>query len=352
MTPSKDAVVIVSIEDGRPPRSLRSLLKGLGLRDPGPRCRWHGPNLLSIRVDGTADAGIAAEFRDLDGVRDVAVVPLERGLVGRQPGQADLSVELPGGERIGEGPLSVIAGPCSVESLSQICEIAASVKEAGASALRGGAFKPRTSPYAFGGLGEAGLEHMARARELTKLPIVTEVLNAGDLDLVARYADVLQIGSRNMQNSDLLLEAGRHRLGKPVLLKRSFGATIEEFLQAAEYVALGRWAAGHKDCGLILCERGIRTFETSTRFSLDVGAVAVLRERTALPIIVDPSHAAGARRYVPPLACAAAAAGARGVMVVVHGDPDHAWSDSRQSLDLPCFRRMVAQLRPAPAARA
>lgn len=248
------------------------------------------------------------------------------------------------GALVGRGAFFLAAGPCAVEDEAQLLQVAVAVKAAGANALRGGAFKPRTSPYDFQGLGEAGLRLLARAREVTGLPIITELLDPRDVGAVAEYADVIQIGSRNTQNYPLLKEVGR--LNRPVLLKRGMSMTIQEWLLSAEYILAG----GNPH--VILCERGIRTFETSTRFSLDVGAVAVLRERTALPIIVDPSHAAGARRYVPPLACAAAAAGAQGVMVEVHGDPDHAWSDSRQSLDLPCFRRMVAQLRPAPAARA
>jgi 3-deoxy-7-phosphoheptulonate synthase len=238
-----------------------------------------------------------------------------------------------------------------VESADQICETAACVQEAGAVALRGGAFKARTSPYSFGGLGNKGLEYLALAREKTGLPVVTEVLDTQDLDLVARFADVLQIGSRNMQNYPLLFQAGSHPSGKPVLLKRGFAATIEEFLQAAQYVLLGRVSMGRKEPGLILCERGIRTACDATRFTLDVGALAVLKEQTALPVMADPSHAAGDRRYVAPLALAAAAAGADGLLMEVHPEPDRAWSDGAQSMDLRTFAALMTDLRRVAALR-
>ncbi len=231
----------------------------------------------------------------------------------------------------------IIAGPCSVESREQILEVAEAVKEAGAHMLRGGAFKPRTSPYSFQGLGVEGLKYLREAGDATGLPIVTEVLDPRHVDLVAKYADVLQVGARNMQNFPLLKELGRVR--KPVLLKRGFGATIEEFLCAAEYIL----KEGNDQ--VILCERGIRTFERLTRFTLDIAAIPLLKELTHLPVIVDPSHASGRRSLVPPLAKAALAAGADGLMIEVHPNPDKALSDGPQSLTLEMFRELMKELK-------
>jgi 3-deoxy-7-phosphoheptulonate synthase len=220
-------------------------------------------------------------------------------------------------------------------------EIAERVKDAGAEALRGGTFKPRTTPYSFGGLEESGLRYLAEAREATGLPIVTEAMDERQLDLVAEHADVVQIGSRNMHNFPLLFKAGNHPSGKPILLKRGFGATIDEFLGAAEYVLLGRIAADADEPGLILCERGIRTFEVATRFTLDVAAIPVIKERSRLPVISDPSHAAGDRKYVNALGLASMAAGADGLLVEVHCNPDQAWCDAAQGLEFDDFRRLM-----------
>jgi 3-deoxy-7-phosphoheptulonate synthase len=238
------------------------------------------------------------------------------------------------------GPRPVlIAGPCSVESEAMILQTAEGVATAGADMLRGGAFKPRTSPYDFQGLGVKALKYLAEARERTGLPIVTEVMSWEEVPLVARYADMLQIGARNMQNFALLRAAGRS--GKPILLKRGGGATIEEWLHAAEYVL------SYGNPNVVLCERGIRTFERATRHTLDLNAVALVRERTHLPVVVDPSHAAGSRSIVPPLSLAGLAAGAQGVIIEVHPDPDRAMSDGAQSLDLPGFAKLAAQIRAA-----
>ncbi|MDR1959303.1 MAG: 3-deoxy-7-phosphoheptulonate synthase [Planctomycetaceae bacterium] len=234
---------------------------------------------------------------------------------------------------VGNGAFTFIAGPCSVESESQLLKIAHEVRKMGATGLRGGAFKPRTNPYDFQGLKETGLKLLAKAREETGLAVVTEVMAPEEVPLVCQYADVLQIGTRNMQNYRLLEAAGRAR--KPVLLKRGFSATLEEFLMAAEYILLG----GNSQ--VILCERGIRTFETYTRFTLALAAVPALREMTHLPVIVDPSHAAGKASYVTPLAAAATAVGADGLLVEIHHDPDHALCDGRQSLVFEEFERMV-----------
>ncbi|ACB39731.1 3-deoxy-7-phosphoheptulonate synthase [Pyrobaculum neutrophilum] len=242
-----------------------------------------------------------------------------------------------GGREVREGKIFIIAGPCSVETEDQIMKTARFVKEAGADALRGGAFKPRTSPYTFQGLGEEGLKLLAKAREETGLPAVTELMDPEDMPLVVKYADAIQVGARNMQNFTLLKKLGR--AGKPVLLKRGFGNTIEEWLLAAEYVAL------HGNGGIILVERGIRTFDKTLRFTLDVGAIAYAKQHTHLPVIGDPSHPAGDRRYVIPLALAILAAGADGLIVEVHPDPDRAWSDAKQQLTFDQFRELVQKAR-------
>jgi len=242
-----------------------------------------------------------------------------------------------GGAAFGGTRLVLIAGPCTVESREQMLEIACAVKEAGASMLRGGAFKPRSSPYAFQGLCERGLEILAEARERTGLPVVTEVLESSQLPVVAAVADMLQIGSRNMHNSVLLRDAGA--CGKPVLLKRGMSATIQEYLCAAEYVL----DAGSRR--VVLCERGIRTFETATRFTLDLSAVPLLKEKTWLPVIVDPSHGTGHASLVPAMARAAVACGADGVMVEVHAHPESALCDGEQSETPENFYRLVSELR-------
>lgn len=237
---------------------------------------------------------------------------------------------------IGGGEPVVIAGPCSVESRDQILETARAVKEAGAGLLRGGAFKPRSSPYSFQGLGEKGLKLLAEAREETGLPVVSEVMDPENLDMVAEYVDVLQLGARNMQNFHLLKKVGR--TGKPVLLKRGLSATIEEWLMSAEYIL------NEGNPHVILCERGIRTFETYTRNTLDLSAVPVIQHLSHLPIMVDPSHGTGKWRYIAPMSRAALAAGADGLMVEVHPDPQAALSDGPQSLTVDNFRSMMGEL--------
>lgn len=229
-----------------------------------------------------------------------------------------------GGLMIGEGSCTIIAGPCAVESRDKYLEIAMILKNMGVHILRGGAYKPRTSPYSFAGLGREGLEILAEARELTGLPVISEVMDPRDLDNVASYSDIVQVGSRNMQNFSLLKEVGR--CSRPVVLKRGLAATIEEWLLAAEYIL----NAGNER--LILCERGIRTFEQMTRNTLDIGAVALIKELSHLPVMVDPSHATGRRSLVAPVARAAIAAGADGLMIEVHQQPDEALSDGAQSL--------------------
>ena len=232
-------------------------------------------------------------------------------------------ISFDGGQKIGDGSLCIMAGPCSVESEEQLNGIAEKVKKSGATFLRGGAFKPRTSPYAFQGLKAEGLDLLKEARRVTGLPIVTEIMRVSHIDMFENV-DVIQVGARNMQNFELLKELGK--IDKPILLKRGLAATIEEFLMSAEYIM-----AGGND-KVILCERGIRTYETATRNTLDISAVPVLRKLTHLPIIVDPSHASGKSWLVEPLAMAAVAAGVDGLMIEVHNDPPHALSDGAQSL--------------------
>lgn len=237
---------------------------------------------------------------------------------------------------IGGSQIVVIAGPCAVESREQLFETARSVKDGNARILRGGAFKPRSSPYKFQGMGEEGLKLLAQARNETGLSFVTEVMDTRQVGLVAEYADMIQIGSRNMQNYPLLKEAGM--CGKPILLKRGMMATIEEFLLAAEYIL------HHGNDQVILCERGIRTFETSTRNTLDLSAVPMLKSLTHLPVFIDPSHGTGLRWMVPAMAKAAVAVGADGLIIEVHNNPDEALCDGFQSLDLPEFNQLMIEL--------
>lgn len=240
------------------------------------------------------------------------------------------------GVRIGE-EFVVIAGPCSVESEEQLLEVAEAVKEAGGRILRGGAFKPRTSPYSFQGLGVEGLKILRKIGDKLDMPVVSEAMDTRHIKLVEEYVDMIQIGARNMQNFPLLREAGRCR--KPVLLKRGMWATIEEWLLAAEYIL----SSGNES--VVLCERGIRTFETKTRFTLDIASVPVLKNLTHLPVIVDPSHAAGDRRIVPPLAKAALAVGSDGIMMEVHPNPSKALSDGPQSLTIKQFKDLMDELK-------
>ncbi len=276
------------------------------------------------------------QFELMEGVERTVPVSHPYKLASREFHATNTLVPL-NGNRVGDTKVLVIAGPCSVESREQILETAHAVKEAGATALRGGAFKPRSSPYAFQGLGEEGLRYLAEAREQTGLPIVTEVMDTTMVPLVCDYADVLQIGARNMQNYALL-----HAVGKAqhtVLLKRGISSTMEELLMSAEYIL------SHGNTRVMLCERGIRTFERYTRNTFDINAIPVLKERTHLPIIADPSHATGHWQYVESMAKAAVAAGADGIIVEVHPRPEEAVSDGMQSLTLERFADMMKALR-------
>jgi len=275
-------------------------------------------------------------FEGLDGVDIVQRITQPYKLASRQFHSEDSVIPIDG-FTVGGNDIIVIAGPCSVESRSQILETAHAVREAGANALRGGVFKPRTSPYAFQGLGEEGLEYLAEAREETGMPIVVEIMSETQLDLMLKYVDVFQVGARNMQNFNLLRALGETR--KSILLKRGLSATIEELLMSAEYLLAG----GNKQ--IMLCERGIRTFETTTRNTTDINAIPVLKNLTHLPVILDPSHATGHADYVAAIARAAIAAGADGLIIEVHPDPAHAVSDGKQSLKPEKFVEMVNQVK-------
>jgi 3-deoxy-7-phosphoheptulonate synthase len=279
------------------------------------------------------------------GVEKVMPILSPYKLVSREFKSDDSQVEVgpaSAGIKIGGKKLHVMAGPCAVESLERLMIVAEAVCAAGATILRGGAFKPRTSPYTFQGLGAEGLDHLVEAKKKTGLPIVTEVLDTRDVELVAGSADILQIGTRNMQNFRLLTEVGQ--TDKPVMLKRGLSATIKEFLLSAEYI-MSR--GNHR---VILCERGIRTFETQTRNTLDLSAVPVLKKLSHLPVIVDPSHATGKWELVAPMAKAAIAAGADGLMIEVHANPEDAYSDGEESLKPPKFLAMMQELRKVAAA--
>jgi 3-deoxy-7-phosphoheptulonate synthase len=274
-------------------------------------------------------------FSHLAGIQEIIPITKPFKLASREFRPPDTVIDV-GGVKIGNDEVVVMAGPCSVEGEEMLMATARHVAARGARILRGGAFKPRTSPYAFQGLGEAGLKMMAAAREETGLKVVSEVVTPADVELVARHVDILQVGTRNMQNYALLQEVGRS--GRPVLLKRGMSSTIEEWLLAAEYVL----SQGNR--GVILCERGIRTFETSTRFSLDLNAVPLVRELSHLPIVVDPSQGTGRWSLVRPMSLAAVAAGAHGIIVEVHPKPDEALSDGAQSLDFEAFDKLMADL--------
>lgn len=273
----------------------------------------------------------------MPGVRDTVEITQKFKLASRAFRPEETTFTL-GGVTIGSDQIAVIAGPCSVESRAQLMETAHAVKEAGATFLRGGAYKPRTSPYSFQGMGEEGLKLLAEARAATGLPIVSEVMSPGKVALVAIYADVLQIGARNMQNFDLLNAVGQAH--KPVLLKRGMSATIEDLLMAAEYIL------AHGNYRVMLCERGIRTFDNKySRNTFDVNAIPLLKQMTHLPVVADPSHAVGVRRHVAAVSLAGVAAGADGLIIETHPDPDQAISDGDQSLTLPQFAELMPRLR-------
>ena len=298
--------------------------------------RSTGTERTVLGAVGVAPDFDRAQFRLLPGVDDVIRVSTPYKLVSRSFHPDDSLIRV-GGVEIGGDEVVVMAGPCSVESEAQIMATAAAVARAGAKVLRGGAFKPRSSPYSFQGMGEEGLRLLRQAADEHGLLTLTEVMDPSQIEMVARYADMLQVGARNMQNDVLLRELGT--VGKPVLLKRGLSATIEEWLLSAEYIA----DAGNRE--VILCERGIRTFETATRNTMDISAIPVTQQLSHLPVIADPSHGIGIRDKVPAMARAAVAAGADGLLVEVHHDADHALSDGAQSLYPDQFQRLMDELR-------
>ena len=296
---------------------------------------WHGAHSTVLGLLGDTAAVDIESLAAQDEVESVKRVQEPYKKANRKFHPEDTVIDLGGGSVIGGGRLGVIAGPCSVESEQQIVQIAEDVKASGAAFLRGGAFKPRTSPYSFQGLRAEGLELLREARAKTGLPIVTEIMSAAHLELF-EDVDIIQVGARNMQNFELLKELGK--IDKPILLKRGLSGTIEELLMSAEYIMAG----GNEK--VILCERGIRTFETMTRNTLDISAIPLLKSLSHLPVVVDPSHAAGISSLVEPLALAAIAAGADGLMIEVHNDPPHALSDGAQSLTPAQFDKLSARI--------
>lgn len=275
-------------------------------------------------------------FSVMPGVEKVLRILKPYKMVSREFKKDDTVIDVKG-NLIGANKIQVMAGPCAVESRSMLIKVAGEVKEAGATFLRGGAFKPRTSPYSFQGLGEEGLKYLKEASDMTGLPVVTEIMDPRDIELLINYSDIIQIGARNMQNFRLLTEVGSYN--KPVLLKRGLSATIKEFLMSAEYIM----SRGNHN--VILCERGIRTFETATRNTLDLSAVPVVKQLSHLPIVVDPSHGVGKWDIVPAMSKAAVAVGADGLLIEVHPNPEEALSDGEQSLKSQVFKQLMAELK-------
>ena len=297
--------------------------------------KGHEVTIVGVVGDKTKLRGV--NFEISEGVDKVVAVTESYKLANKKFHPEDSRITA-GHTAIGAGTLTIMAGPCAIESKEQLIETAFAVKKAGATFLRGGAYKPRTSPYSFQGLEEEGLRYMKEARDASGLPVICEVTSLHAIESAVKYVDMLQIGARNMQNFELLKEAGKS--GMPILLKRGLCATIDEWLNAAEYIL----SEGNPN--VVLCERGIRTYETATRNTLDISAVPVLKERTHLPVIVDPSHATGVRAYVAPLAKCSVAAGADGLMIEVHPNPACALSDGPQSLTFEQFGQLTSMLRP------
>jgi len=296
----------------------------------------YGVQKTVIGIVGDDKTRVVENMQGMPGIEDIIPILQPYKFAGREAHPDNTVIEV-GGVEIGSKAIAVIAGPCAVESEEQLLAIARGVRDSGAQILRGGAFKPRTSPYSFQGLGEDGLKFLAEAREETGLPVITEVTDPRNVEMVCQYADIVQVGARNMQNFALLTEVGKS--GHPVMLKRGPSSTVKDLLLAAEYVII----EGNRD--IILCERGISTFETYTRNTLDLSAVPVIKHLSHLPVIVDPAHATGRNHLVEPMALAAIAAGADGIMVEVHNNPDAALCDGPQSLTLSQFDSMMEKLR-------
>jgi 3-deoxy-7-phosphoheptulonate synthase len=334
---------IIVLKQGASEEELRHILKKLESRGLQANIS-KGTERTIVGVIGDTSKITEEEedaIRVMSGVEDVMRILKPYKLASRDFRPEDTTINVKG-NIIGGRKIQVIAGPCAVENKTILMRIAEKVKAAGASFIRGGAFKPRSSPYSFQGLGEEGLKYLAYARKKTGLPVVTELMDPRDMTVISKYADIIQIGARNMQNFRLLLEVGTSK--KPVLLKRGLSATIKEWLMAAEYIM----SKGNQK--VILCERGIRTFETATRNTLDLSAVPVLKKLTHLPVFVDPSHGVGKWDLVAPMAKAAVAAGADGLVIEVHTNPEEALSDGEQSLKPEDFARLMDELRPIAAA--
>lgn len=329
---------IIVMRPGASSKELNNIVKKLKSKGFGANIS-KGTERTVIGVIGdtskiTEDEGNA--FASMAGVEKIHRIIQPYKLASRDFKARDTAIRI-GKNTIGGRKIHVIAGPCAVENLPTLLKIAAEVKKAGATLIRGGAYKPRTSPYSFQGLGEEGLRYLAEARKATGMPVVTEIMDPRDIYALLKYADVIQIGARNMQNFRLLREVGSHKT--PIVLKRGLAATIKELLMAAEYIM----AQGNNK--VILCERGIRTFETATRNTLDLNAIPVLKKLTHLPVIVDPSHGAGKWDLVAPMAKAAIAAGADGLMIEVHANPEEALSDGEQSLKPAKFATLMKELK-------
>lgn len=327
--------MIITVEENAEPNRIDEILRNLSeIGIDAYVSEYLGKKVIVI--DKSMEKTVMERLSLMDGVERIIPIPYQFKLVSRLFKPENTIIKISDFIEIGNEPLFIIAGPCSVENREMMLHTARHVRAEGASALRGGAFKPRTSPYSFQGLGEEGLEILAEARSETGLPVVTEAMSIEQFDLVEKYADIVQIGARNMQNFPLLKRAARSR--KPILLKRGLSATITEWLLSAEYIVSG----GNPN--VILCERGIRTFEQSTRNTLDLAAVALAKKESHLPVIVDPSHATGIRALVKPMAKAAVAAGSDGLIVEVHPDPNKALSDGPQSLTLDDFAQLMREI--------
>ena len=329
--------MIISMKKGATPSEIdhvRKLIEELGYRVHESRGE---ERMIFGAIGDERSKHRLTSLEAQPGVEKVIPILAPYKLASRETRSEPTVIDLGGGVTVGNSKLLVIAGPCAVESLEQIMEVAETIRRSGAHMLRGGAFKPRTSPYAFQGLMQDGLYLLSRARQEYGLPVITEVMDAASIEIVSEHADCLQVGARNIQNFPLLKEVGKAE--KPVLLKRGMSTTIEEFLMSAEYIL----SSGNPR--VILCERGIRTFETATRNTLDLSAVPVLKEKTHLPVVVDPSHGTGHARYVLPMALAAVAAGADGLMIEVHPRPEEALSDGPQSLRPAEFSRLMDAVR-------
>jgi 3-deoxy-7-phosphoheptulonate synthase len=329
--------MIIVMKGSTPKEQVHDVIRTIEELGYQPHVIWGTQRTVIGAVGDERGKARLQSLEVMPGVESVVPILQPFKLAGREFKPTASTVKV-GNAEFGSDRIPIIAGPCTVESEEMVMQLALLAKETGASILRGGAFKPRTSPYAFQGMGKEGLRLLAQAREATGLAIVTEVLKPEDVEMIAETADMLQVGARNMQNFALLKRVGE--VGKPVLLKRGISATIQEFLMAAEYIL------SEGNYNVVLCERGIRTFETATRFTLDLNAIPVLKKLTHLPVIVDPSHGTGHWEYVAPMAKAGIACGADGLMIEVHMRPEIAVSDGIQSLRPDVFRQLMRELAP------